>query len=94
MAAVRVAPRFTSLAHAVLYGAEKTSMLHGRRDVGRVFTLAWIVDVVYQVVMLQTFRPGQALLVAALLAFVPYVVLRGLTTRVVRRAPSFRRLGA
>ena len=69
-------------------------LLSGWRDVGRVFILAWLVDVVYQVVMLRAFRPGQALLVAALLAFVPYVLVRGLTTRVVRRTPSFRRLGA
>ena len=72
----------------------KLLLRSGWRDVGRVFVLAWLVDAVYQIVFLQAFRPLQGLLVAVVLAFVPYGVMRGLTTRLVRRTPRFRRIGA
>ena len=65
---------------------ERRALLrNGWRDVGRVFVLAWLLDAVYQVVFLQAFRPLQGLLVAVVLAFVPYGLTRGLTTRLVRR---------
>ena len=74
---------------------ERKSMLRsGWRDVGQVFLLAWLVDAVYQIIFLQAFRPVQGLLVAVVLAFVPYGVARGLTTRLLRRTPRFRRIGA
>lgn len=72
----------------------KPLLRHAWRDVGRVFVLAWLVDAVYQILFLQAFRPLQGLLVAVVLAFVPYGVTRGLVTRLVRRAPRFRRIGA
>jgi len=65
---------------------ERRALLrNGWRDVGRVFVLAWLLDAVYQVVFLRAFRPLQGLLVAVVLAFVPYGLTRGLTTRLVRR---------
>ena len=74
---------------------ERRALLrNGWRDVGRVFVLAWLLDAVYQVVFLRAFRPLQGLLVAVVLAFVPYGVARGLTTRLLRRTPRFRRIGA
>lgn len=42
-------------------------------------------DVIYQVIFLKMFYPAEALVVALLLAFVPYVVVRGLVTRIARR---------
>ncbi len=57
----------------------------GRREVGMVFLVAAIVDVVYQLLALGWVYPGEALIVAFLLADVPYVVLRALTNRVVRK---------
>jgi hypothetical protein len=41
--------------------------------------------VVYQVIALGRFYPAEAVIVALLLAVVPYVVLRGLVTRGARR---------
>ena len=74
---------------------ERKALLRaGWSDVGRVFILAWLVDAVYQIVFLQAFRPLQGLLVAVVLAFVPYGVTRGLATRLIRLAPRFRRIGA
>jgi hypothetical protein len=56
-------------------------LLSGWRDVGMVFGVAFVIDSVYQIAMLRFFYPLQAFIVACALAFVPYLVLRGLATR-------------
>ena len=61
----------------------RTLLLGGWQDVTRLFTIALVVDTLYQIDMLGFFHPLQALLVAGTLAIVPYVVIRGLVTRVV-----------
>ncbi len=57
----------------------------GLRDVGKVFIVAFLIDVVYQIVMLRWFYPGQALIVAFVLAAIPYVLVRGPTARIAGR---------
>jgi hypothetical protein len=57
----------------------------GWKSVGKVFVLALALDVVYQIVELRFVYPGEAIIVALLLAIVPYLVLRGLVTRLVSR---------
>src|SRR5271170_4144268 len=47
-------------------------LVHGWKSVGKIFILAVILDTVYQVWQLHWFYPGEALLVAVLLAIVPY----------------------
>ena len=42
-------------------------------------------DVIYQYIVFDTFHPAESVIIAVLLAFVPYLVLRGLVTRVARR---------
>jgi hypothetical protein len=49
----------------------------GWKSVGRVFILAIMMDVIYQVVVLHLVHPDEALLMAVGLAFVPYLVLGG-----------------
>ncbi len=61
------------------------SLRSGWKGVGRVFALALVLDVVYQVVVLKGPRPLQGLLMAVVLAMVPYVLLRGLVTRIAGR---------
>jgi hypothetical protein len=61
-------------------------MRAGWKDVGKVFILAIVLDVVYQYIVAKFVYPGEALLVALLLAIVPYLVVRGLTTRIARAA--------
>jgi hypothetical protein len=56
----------------------------GWKDVWRVFLLGIGMDVVYQIIVLRWFYPGEALIVATLLAIVPYLLLRGVTMRIVR----------
>lgn len=57
----------------------------GWKSVGKVFILAVVLDVVYQIIELHFVYVGEALIVAFVLAIVPFVVLRGLVTRVARK---------
>jgi len=40
---------------------------------------------IYQLIFLKMFYPAEALIIALVLAFVPYLIIRGLATRVTRR---------
>ena len=53
----------------------------GWKDIGKVFIAAVILDVVYQVVVLRMVYPGEAIIVAVLLALVPYLLLRAPVAR-------------
>ena len=57
----------------------------GWKSVGRVFILALVLDAVYQLIVLHFIYPGEMVIVAFILAIVPYLILRGLVTRVARR---------
>ena len=53
----------------------------GWRSVGKVFVLALVLDVVYQIMVMRFVYIGEALITAVVLAIVPYLALRGLVTR-------------
>jgi hypothetical protein len=57
----------------------------GLNATARIILLAITMDVLYQIIVLKTFYPVEALLIGLLAAFVPYVVMRGLAARVARR---------
>jgi hypothetical protein len=57
----------------------------GWKSVGKVFVIAIIIDLVYQFIVLRWFYPFEALLVAAILAFVPYLIIRGPVNRIARK---------
>jgi hypothetical protein len=57
----------------------------GWKSVGKVFVLAIVLDVVYQIVVLRFMYPGETIIVAFVLAIVPYLILRGLVTRLASR---------
>jgi len=62
----------------------------GWKATARVFLLAVIMDVIYQWIVQHWIYPGEVLIVAVLLAIVPYLLIRGPVTRVAerwRRAP-------
>jgi hypothetical protein len=63
----------------------------GWAAIGKVFVLAVVIDVVYQYIALRWVYPGEALLVAFLLACVPYPLIRGLVDRLVRSRRSVRK---
>jgi hypothetical protein len=65
--------------------AERRALIReGFIDVIRVFLVALVLDVLYQVLVFQWLYPLQTLVVAFVLAIVPYALIRGLVTRTVR----------
>lgn len=65
--------------------AHRADMLRdGWKSVGKVFMLAMVLDVVYQIVVARFVYPGEVVIVALLLAIVPYLLVRGLVTRIAR----------
>jgi hypothetical protein len=66
---------------------ERESMVkNGWKSVGKVFILAIVLDVVYQLIEHRwTVYPGEAVLVAIILAIVPYLVIRGPVNRMACR---------
>jgi len=56
----------------------------GWAAVGRVFILAIVMDVIYQLIVVGWIYPLELLIIAVLLAVVPYLVLRGPVNRLVR----------
>jgi len=53
----------------------------GWKSIRNVFFLALVLDVIYQFIVQRFVYPFEALLVAFILAILPYLVLRGLVTR-------------
>jgi len=49
------------------------------RDMARIFIAAIIIDVIYQIMVLHWIHPLQSLLVAIILALIPYALVRGTT---------------
>jgi len=56
----------------------------GWKGISKVFVLAVVLDVVYQLIVWREVKPVQALLTAAVLALIPYALLRGPVNRAVR----------
>ena len=56
----------------------------GLISTARVILLGLCMDVIYQFIVLKTFYPGEAVIVAIALAFFPYLLLRGPIARIAR----------
>ena len=56
----------------------------GLVSTARVILLGLIMDIIYQWLVLDTFFPGEAVIVALVLAFLPYLILRGPFGRLAR----------
>lgn len=54
-------------------------------DTSRIMLLGMVMDLIYQYIEFDTFHPAEAVAITLVLAFLPYVLLRGLVTRVARR---------
>jgi hypothetical protein len=57
----------------------------GLEATARIILLGIVMDIIYQFLVLDTFYPLEALIVALLLAFLPYFILRGPISRIVRK---------
>jgi hypothetical protein len=56
----------------------------GLRAVGRVFLLGILMDAIFQLIVFKWFYPTEALLVALILAFIPYMLVRGPVNRITK----------
>ena len=66
-------------------GEREAMLKEGWKGIGRVFILAVVLDVVYQFIVHRWVYPGEAVLVAIILAIIPYLLLRGPVNRIARR---------
>jgi hypothetical protein len=64
----------------------RTEMIkEGWKSIARLFFLAMILDTVYQIFVEHSFHLRAALVVAIVLAILPYLILRGIVTRIATR---------
>jgi hypothetical protein len=56
----------------------------GLTATARIILLGLVMDLIYQILVFKMFYPDEAVIVALLLAFVPYVLIRGPVTRIAR----------
>lgn len=78
-------PYFWALIYGVRDPAGRSGRLwEGIISTARILILGVVMDVVYQWLAFRTFYPGQATVIAILLAFVPYLLLRGPFARLAR----------
>jgi hypothetical protein len=62
----------------------KPLLKEGWKRVSRVFLLAVVLDVVYQLIEFHWIYPGETLIVAIVLAIIPYFLIRGPVNRFVK----------
>lgn len=60
-------------------------LAEGMRATGQILALGVAMDLIYQAIVLHHFYPTEALVIALLLAFVPYLLLRGPFARLASR---------
>ena len=58
-------------------------LLDSSKDIGSTFLVGVGIDIIYQLLVLYGIRPLESLIVPTVLAVVPYLVVRGLTNRIV-----------
>jgi hypothetical protein len=57
----------------------------GWRELAKVFVAAVIIDLIYEIIVFHRIYPGQSLIVAAILALLPYPLIRGSVNRILSR---------
>ena len=62
----------------------KAHIRNGWRSIRHIFFLALAVDIVYQLIQLRWIYLGEALIMAEILALVPYICVRGVSNRIAR----------
>jgi hypothetical protein len=62
----------------------KELLEEGWKRIAKVFILAVVLDIIYQLKVSHWIYPGETLIVAILLAIIPYLLLRGPICRIVR----------
>ncbi|MGD9659078.1 MAG: hypothetical protein AB7U61_15820 [Methylocystis sp.] len=74
----------TPFLSAIAFGGERRGarLWEGVVSTARILILGVVMDVVYQLAFLDEFHPGESAIVAVLLAFLPYALLRGPMARI------------
>jgi hypothetical protein len=65
-------------------GHRREMIESGWKSIGKVFIIAIVLDLVFQYIVFENFRPLGALVAGAILALIPYLLLRGPINRVIR----------
>ena len=69
----------------LFYPETRAEMLKdGWKRIGKVFILALVLDVIYQIIVLHFVYLGEAIIVAFTLAILPYLIIRVLVTRLAK----------
>ena len=69
--------------------AQRRALLReGWQHIGKVFVFAMVMDAIYQFISVRWFYPGEAVVVAVVLAVLPYLVFRSVVNRVLRGGPN------
>lgn len=71
-------------------GQRRELVKEGWKDVGKIFIIAVVIDVIYQLVMIfgketqSAFYPVETIVTAIILSFIPYLIFRGPVNRIFR----------
>jgi hypothetical protein len=65
-------------------------LVEGIHAVSRVLILAALMDIIYQLLELNGLRPLETAMIAVLLAFVPYMIVRGPAARIAKRVMGLK----
>jgi hypothetical protein len=72
--------------HMLSVPSERSALIRsGWKDIGKVLTMALVLDGIYQLIMFRWFYPVEALIVAFVLGIFPYALIRGPVARIARR---------
>jgi hypothetical protein len=66
-------------------GKRAGRLREGLNATARILLLGLAMDVIYQIMVLKRFYPAEAVIIAVMLAFVPYFFIRGPIARIARR---------
>jgi hypothetical protein len=66
----------------------------GLNATARIILLGLAMDTVYQIIVFKAFYPYEALIIALLLAFIPYLLIRGVTSRISRWYRAYAQITA
>ena len=64
-------------------GERKDLLKEGWKDVGKLFIIALLLDIIAQIIILKTVYPFEAVITAIILAFIPYIIFRGIVNRII-----------
>jgi hypothetical protein len=65
-------------------GERKNLLAEGWKDVGKLFCMACILDTIFQLIEFRWIYPLETLVIAIVLAVVPYAAIRGIAARIAK----------